>query len=61
MNTSLTYLRDFMKGYSVDDFDDPVNDFNSSDQQKGVKPPPLQKEGPALKENIISLIIEIMT
>lgn len=37
--------RDFMKGYFVEDFDDPANDFNSSDQQKGVKPPPLQKGG----------------
>jgi len=35
--------RDFMRGYSVEDFNDPANDFNSSDQQKGVKPPPLQK------------------
>ncbi|MDP8241197.1 MAG: SagB/ThcOx family dehydrogenase [Candidatus Hatepunaea meridiana] len=33
-----------MKGYSVEDFDNPDNDFNSSDQQKGISPPPLQKE-----------------
>lgn len=36
--------REFMKGYRVADFHDPDNDFHSSDQQKGVSPPPLQKE-----------------
>lgn len=44
MKIALELLRDFMKGYSVEDYKDPENDFNSSDQQKGIKPPPLQKE-----------------
>jgi len=55
MNASLKLLRDFMKGYSVEDFDDAENDYNSSDQQKGIKPPPLQKEITASEENIVSL------
>lgn len=33
-----------MKGYSVVEWDDPQNDFHDADQQKGVPPPPFQKE-----------------
>jgi len=52
MNRAIQLQRDFMKGYFVADFDDPDNDFNSSDQQKGIEPPPLQKEDPR-PDNII--------
>jgi len=44
MESKLRANRNFMKGYQVVDFSDPQNDFNSSDQQKGITHPPLQKE-----------------
>lgn len=55
MNDILKLLRNFMKGYSTEDFDDPENDFNSSDQQKGIKPPPLQKEISETNVNVVTL------
>lgn len=55
MNKTLRLHRDFMKGYFVEEFDNPDNDFNFSDQQKGIKPPPLQKECTAPGGNIVAL------
>ena len=55
MDDILKANRDFMKGYTVGDFDDPKKDFNSSDQKKGINPPPLQKEYDQQNVRIISL------
>ena len=55
MDDILKSNRDFMKGYLVADFDNQKNDFNSSDQQKGINPPPLEKEYDQQNARIISL------
>lgn len=53
MDNNLQFLRDVMKGYDVE----ADNDFKSSDQRKGVNPPPKVKEIPE-DETLISQLPE---
>ena len=43
MDERIKRNREWMKSYSMSDWDDPANESLRSDQQKGVAPPPVQK------------------